>query len=312
MADTGPIGAPDSAFPGASLARSDAAVLFIQEMLIDIFGIIIPGFCCIVLVVVALAFPLLDLARVLQSLQHLTGLREFLSGNSIAILFTTLLFSFLIGHLLYRQDPKRPDSRSISKCWADIFDNGCVRDRTKEGTQYPYAYLKKYLEERGFPHLAGYVTWNADDFSSDKADDDSAKQERRKRSKHFINEYKMRVKQKNSRLYFDILRNEAHIRFMSSVWYGSRVVACAALLGIIISAAINIPLMVKAGSPYPPYFETFVFPMMVGVLAISIKYSIERFFHYQRVREIVFVLIAWNLTEHEARAPAAALLRATK
>jgi hypothetical protein len=312
MTDTGPTGAPGSAFSGTSIARWDAVVLFLQEMLIDIFGIIIPGFCCIVLVAAALAFPLVDLARALRSLRHLTGLRQLISGNSTAIIFATLPFSFLIGHLLYRQDPKRPDSRSISKCWGDIFDNGCVRDRTKEATQYPYAYLSKYLEERGFSHLAKYVTWSADDFSSEKADDDSAKRDRRKRSKHFINEYKMRVKQKNSPLYFDILRNEAHIRFMSSVWYGSIVVACAALLGIIISAAINIPVMVKAGNPYPPYFEAFAFPLMIGVLAISIIYSIERFFHYQRVREIVFVLIAWNLTEQEARAPTAALPEASK
>jgi hypothetical protein len=94
---------------------------------------------------------------------------------------------------------------------------------------------------------------------------------------------------------------------MSSVWYGSIVVACAALFGIIISAAINIPFMVKAGNLHPPYFEAFAFPVMIGVLALSIIYSIERFFHYQRVREIVFVLIAWNLTEQEAGTPTAAL-----
>jgi hypothetical protein len=123
MPDPGPIGARDGAFPGASLARSDVVILFLQEMLIDVFGIIIPGFCCIVLVTAALVFPLLDLARILQSLQHLTDLRNFISSNSTAILLTTLPFSFLIGHLLYRQDPKRPDSRSISKCWTDIFDN---------------------------------------------------------------------------------------------------------------------------------------------------------------------------------------------
>jgi hypothetical protein len=200
MTDTVPTGAPYSAFSGTSIARWDAVILFLQEMLIDIFGIIIPGFCCIVLVAAALAFPLVDLARVLHSLRHLTGLRQLISSNSTGILFTTLLFSFLIGHLLYRQDPKRPDSRSISKCWDDIFDNGYVRNRTKEATQYPYAYLGRYLEERGFPHLAKYVTWTADDFSLGKADDDSAKRDRRKRSKHFINEYKMRVKQKKQSL----------------------------------------------------------------------------------------------------------------
>jgi hypothetical protein len=308
----------------AAGTRSEAAILFLQEMLVDIFGIIIPGFCCILLIVTALAFPLVDLAQEMRPLEHIGYLAAFISQNATTAFFTVLLFSFVVGHLLYRQDPKEPDLRSINRCWRDISKSGCVRALSDEcnrcsylglktylarngprelaelvssSGEYPYSHLKNYLGERGFDHLATLIEWNGEDFEERSAGMSEARERRRKRSKHFINTLKLTVKQANSRLYFDILRNEAHIRLMSSVWFGSRMLIIASLLGLVIGAAANLlPAWEhKAWRWY--HFEAILFPFLVFVLAAAAIYGIERFFHYQRVREIVFVLQAFHLTQ---------------
>jgi len=272
--------------------RGETVVLLVQEMLIEVFGILIPGFCLIVLAAAALAAPVLDLGLELGSVAHAGVFRQFVLQNATVVLVSSLLFSFVVGHLLYRQDPKRPDQRSIVAQWRTISRDGCVRTRINSDDEYPYGHLKEYLEERGFGDLAECVKWEGQDFDVNAQQGGRA----RTRSKHFINTLKIEIKHRNSRLYFDILRNEAHIRLMSSVWYGARALIFIAVLGLVLGGVDNLIAVWRTGARTVPHFEAVLLPTMIAISAIACMRSIERFFHYQRVREIVYVLQAWRLT----------------
>jgi hypothetical protein len=228
--------------------KSDV-ILFIQEMLIDVFGIVIPGFCLIVLALAGLVVPLIDLGKELGgSLEHIDGMHALAVGKTNTLLITLLFFSFVVGHLLYRQDPKRPDFRSIKRCWNEIKESGCVRSPQTDCWEYPYGHLEAYLKDRGFTELVETVTWPGEPFTKPPLErTEEEKSKVRKRSKHFINRIKLSVKHANSRL---------------------------------------------------------LLPLLVLILALVVRYTITRFFHYQRVREIVFVLQAWHLTKEASGASA--------
>ncbi len=220
--------------PAPVAPKPDTVVLVLQEMLIDIFGIMIPGFCYIVLTFVALVPPLIAMrTEVCCGFQH-TGFEDFLSKNAVVIFVTFVIFSFVAGHLLYRQNPKAPDQKSIDRCWNDIKKSGCVRVRRNECDEFPYGHIKEYLEERGFDDLASLVPWTGADFQRDE-NDGAREINARKRSKHFINTIKLSIKQRDSRMYFDIQRNEAHVRLISSVWYGSRALIPVSGAGIFVA-----------------------------------------------------------------------------
>lgn len=287
---------------GMSVGKGETIILFIQEMLIDVFGILIPGFCFIVMTAMALGVPLLDLDAEISSLKHFAEFREFFAKNATVIFISTLLFSFVVGHLLYRQDPRWPDTRSITRRWKTISKSGCVRTREGGDEEYPYGHLKEYFEDRGFDELAAFVNWSGADFGAKPTDEQVIRA--RKRSKHFINTHKLDIKHRNSRLYFDILRNEAHIRLMSSIWYGALALIVISALGLALGAIVNVIPACKTGVWRMVHFDALLSPTLTFACAIATIYSIEMFFHYQRVREIVYVLQAWKLTTPASSAAA--------
>ena len=176
-------------------------------MLIDVFGIVIPGFCLIVLALAGLVVPLIDLGKELGgSLEHIDGMHALAVGKTNTLLITLLFFSFVVGHLLYRQDPKRPDFRSIKRCWNKIKESGCVRSPQTDCWEYPYGHLEAYLKDRGFTELVETVTWPGEPFTKPPLErTEEEKSKVRKRSKHFINRIKLSVKHANSRLLLPLL-----------------------------------------------------------------------------------------------------------
>jgi hypothetical protein len=145
------------------------------------------------------------------------------------------------------------------------------------------------------------VDWQGSEFEGNEGTRTEAI---RKRSKHFINTRKLEIKSQNSRLYFDILKNEAHIRLTSSVWHAAFALRYVAVFGIILGVVDNaIPActgIVHHASPACrmsiAHFGAILLPTIALLSAIASKLSIELFFHYQRVREIVYVLQAWQLS----------------
>lgn len=138
--------------------------------------------------------------------------------------FTFCILSYTFGFLLYRQDPKSPDHRSYLKNRKKIskYDEWVIRN--DEGlapseVQYPYSNLANYLLQRGFACSKEVIKWD------DKSSEDKIPHKNEStRSKAFINKLKIRIAYYFPEASFSIIKNEAHIRFASSMWYGFTVI----------------------------------------------------------------------------------------
>lgn len=137
---------------------------------------------------------------------------------------------------------------------------------------YPYPLYRRYLYMRDADHLAKYVTWCA---GSDNPDKKSPK------GKLFVNTLKQRIRAfAPPELVRDMVRNEAHVRTLSSLWFILRF-----LVRFIIGT--NILFAVAGTIPTWTHFATTVLLLW---LVWYLKYIIETGFHYVRVRELNMVL----------------------
>jgi hypothetical protein len=122
----------------------------------------------------------------------------------------------------------------------------------------------------------------------------------------------MRIEQEDPLLYKAINKNEAHIRFMNSIWYARRIIQIVAFLTMAVCIGILAPYMLaKQGGPAG------IIPIVLGnialnismqrilcVLALSfvyavaclyIRHSVKEILHYQRVRELNMILEALKI-----------------
>ena len=93
---------------------------------------------------------------------------------------------------------------------------------------YPYKYLRQYLFKRGLYHLLSFVPWCP-----------AVEADTPERSKMIINELKTVIKSgKNGHYMLDLLRNEGHIRMLTSMWYVmkylKRITILLFILGLVI------------------------------------------------------------------------------
>ncbi len=114
-----------------------------------------------------------------------------------------------------------------------------------------------------------------------------------RRTKAFINLIKIRLEFDFPEKCGNITRNEAHIRLMSSMWYMS----CYLQRIEILSFLLSIGALVVGGICYLPWIEVCAYcwsPLICSTFIIIgmwlMRLIIEKFLHYQRVREIVYVL----------------------
>jgi hypothetical protein len=143
--------------------------------------------------------------------------------------------------------------------------------------QFPYLFIGEYLERRGLNHLACYIPWRGQKVET-----------HRRRTKMFINILKIRLKFLIPERCKDIVRNEAHVRLATSVWYASRFLLAASAISLVL---LGLALLVP-GTPRPSADFLHVLLLDIGVFALPmyLKQKIEQFLHYMRVREIVYVL----------------------
>jgi hypothetical protein len=242
-------------------------------------------------------------------------------GPEITILFIAV--SFALGSVFFRADPDLPDMRSV---WANrrtLIDNeapavyfhpdvrsdprfvwrtfrnvmgsflgtwpGYAKQLQKEkklNVKFPYLNLRNYLVHRNFSHLAEMIPWKVEDKGSWGL-----------QTKEFINLLKIRLEFALPDKCSSIVRNEAHIRLMSSVWYMTKLVQVLALLSIgLVLVMLGTELVNHQNLAFVRHLLLDDSVPCLGCLvlivpaAFYVRHRIEKTLHSQRLREIVYVL----------------------
>lgn len=271
--------------------------------IVEFLGILVPGFVFILSFLLSMIVPLASLLQIIGDAEPkspsliIENILNMIVSPKSGTLIMLSIVSYVVGHLFFRQDPKIPDKHSFMKILRNDKQEGPVRlcdrerayNREKKidnpddfNLEFPYRYLKEYLHDRGMYHLADMIPWEGNNPDTYK-----------KRTKHFINILKVRLEFLFPYQYIRIQRNEAHIRLMSSMWYASTSLIYVSLIGCLIGAVAIIVSMLVSHSLWPiTYICSIAVPMFVLILATLSRRHIESFLHYQRIREIVFILEA--------------------
>lgn len=255
------------------------------DVVVDFFGALMPGaifvigFCSCFFIPASIVFsnrtsngPETKPLVTAISQQTEVSLPELATS---VVLFSAL--SFVIGTIFFRLSPKRVDQNSVKHLRNTDLKDGMVReDCIKKGKiEYPYTYLKAYLEERNLRYLSRHIPWNESNCGY--------------RTKHFINALKIRILASEPDKYHIIARNEAHIRLASSLWYVSLSLLVVAIVSFVTIFAWFNQIIAPHSSLFS-YGMVLTPPLVVAILAYIALISIEKSFHYQRVREILHIL----------------------
>ena len=269
----------------------------VREVIVDILGSLVPGFVFVVLLVPALGWPSFVLVGALGGTrsQDYEVIRAFATGLAqfhLELFVGLIALSYIVGHLFFRQDPKIPDEKSFFRVQKIIGESGPVRkDPVPEGedtrngagsyrVEFPYFHLHEYLSQRGLRHLADLVPWRGDDIETHKF-----------RTKHFVNILKIRLEFLFPDRYVTVARNEAHVRLMTSGWYVTSSLKWIALTGTLIGIASYVATSWRIQDFWPiANVDAIIMPFIIFLAALTAKQHIERVVHYQRIREIIFVL----------------------
>ena len=279
----------------------------VREVIVDILGSLVPGFVFVVLLVPALGWPSFVLVGALggNRTQDYEVIRAFASGLAqfhLELFVGLIALSYIVGHLFFRQDPKIPDEKSFNRVQKIIGESGPVRmepvpenkdakstDKSqivkKNGTgiyrvEFPYFHLHEYLSQRGLKHLAELVPWRGNDIKTHDL-----------RTKHFVNILKIRLEFLFPDRYVTVARNEAHVRLMTSGWYVASSLKGIALTGTLIGIASYVVMSWRISGFWPiANVDAIIVPFIIFLAALTAKQHIERVVHYQRIREIIFVL----------------------
>jgi hypothetical protein len=287
-------------------------VAAIREYLSDILGAFMPGVYFSIHLFVSSA---LFLAMISGSTWD--KIMAFISTNASAailghavpfLVFAFCLFSYIVGSVFCRKDIKEPDTASAIQTYrktsvperkglAFDFENPVGNPfkllsglfmRISFRVDFPYAHLKRYLETRNYTHLAKHIPW------------DGRKEDVSQRSKTFINILKSRIQTYAPQEMPVIEKNEAHIRLMNSLWYAAKSIrnisipVLAGITGFYIAAGrmagetflASLNNLPKSGFA----FGLALFSALQLTIACYIRRSIKQYFHYMRVREILYIL----------------------
>ena len=271
----------------------------IRILIVDFFGSLMPGILFTgisILLVLTVFYSSIETINLI--FQHNSS--SEISINTFVNFFYTiidnfhfelsiflLVFSYVLGYIFYRQELRIPDQASFNRIKKKQKIEEWVAQNVEE-VEYPYDHIYRYLDSRGLLHLSKMVPWSIKNG------------ENIKRTKYFINILKIRLLYFNPDKCTDIIRNEAHIRLSSTTWYLLYKIKtiCWVSLGfpfitLILSIIRNQIICFPKNLEYiMPIFIIFT----IYLLIVRSICTIEKFFHYQRLREIIFVLeTAYNL-----------------
>jgi hypothetical protein len=267
----------------------------VQDFFVDFMGGLVPG----LLFLLGLTFTLMPVAflvfttllerpkaNLLEALDKtLQSTQETPNTIWIAGFFILVAVAYVVGHLFYRRGPKQPDLQSLLKISKGKTseelreDFGCPSYKDAE---FPYPDLHAYLKKRGQNHLLPLVKWREGSSL---------------RSKTYINLLKIRLRYYHPEKCSEIIRNEAHVRLSSSTWFVARALRICSLtvLGLGLFVVAILVLLLSRGA----YQEVVrlrsvvavaVFPLTVWLLSEFGRSRIESILHYQRMREVFYVL----------------------
>ena len=297
----------------------------LQDYWVDLLGGLLPG-ALVTVSLIAIFFPTLfllanaasgntdlNIGATLKSILITTKGTPSMLWFGIATISVSMIY--IIGHIFYRKDPKKPNQISYLKiisCEArnkniaiDDYLKYIAEDRESNHTldefkkylqneygctcktdcEFPFPYFSMYLKHRGLNHLLPLVPWENDINI---------------RTKNFINILKVRLRFHFPNKCGTIIRNEGHVRLASSTWYVGRVISIAAIVALLFIFASLVILYIHSNdlNEYKlllsNYFSEFlvitIFIVLIGVLGQLVRSHIETFLHYQRQREVVHVL----------------------
>ena len=142
--------------------------------------------------------------------------------------------------------------------------------------QFPYEHYDTYLLKRGELNLVKHAVWCKDKNS---------------RTKNAINTFKLKIQLKSKEAYNILVKNEAHIRMASSSYRVANMARKIALVAIPVSFVLLFPFGKEFSLELIKYaIVIFSMPVSIFILNIFIKNSVVEFLHYQRLREIFFVI----------------------
>lgn len=293
----------------------------LYDLYVDLLGSLVPGLLTVILggAAIILTLSTVHVALFQQPLAatHFPGgLAELLANVHWELATVIVVSSYVIGAAFFRQDPKRPDAASALHVWmhskrsernglavqasvnplprALILDHD--DDVPSDGqrilsyffttkychklgldTQFPYLHLRCYLAARGLTHLLQYVPWCPKEAATKGF-----------RTKMFINILKVRLLAFFPEMSRDIIRNEAHVRLATSVWYSlTSLLYVSTVLGIVIIGAATLCIPQGKASAL---FVSSSFIILLILFCVAMRRHLRKCIHYMRVREVIYVL----------------------
>ena len=279
--------------PLRTLRRNAGYVSVLTDLYIDLLGSLIPGLFAIVLGGGVLFASAVVFCRQVSPEACRPGVHEsrrlmpetWLGPYGTVLI--ALVLGYVVGSVFYRQDPNLPDFKSARRIWGKRSSEEREKLAVKPSktflglrpidVQFPYKYMRRYLQRRGLDHLAAFIPWDPD-----------RGKDLNKRTKMFINVLKIQLQSLLPEWCKEIVRNEAHVRMATSLWYASNWVMIASGVSAVLLA---LPFFCSSRSSFTRSFTgTAVFVVVIFFLAFVIRFKIEKFLHYLRVREVVYVL----------------------
>jgi hypothetical protein len=276
----------------------------VREFIVEVLGCLVPGVAFLVVLVPALILPA---DRMLRSIfpgyapviPVLEGEVPLSIGTVLFLLVPGILaflaFAYISGHLFFRHTPKTPDKKSYSRMPENDQNEGMCRitEDGKRPVEFPYHFLKDYLRDRGIGYLADLIPWP----------EENEPRAFRKRAKHFANALKIRIRTSFPDHYYVLARNEAHVRLSSSMWYVCHVLVRIAIAMSAIEVIILIAGLLTQRESLVQSASLGVLPVLAGIVSYLVKVAIERVLHYQREREVLFILETAYWLMHTGKAP---------
>jgi hypothetical protein len=266
------------------MAESPFERVSIRELVVDFLGSLVPGLIFVIAAIATFLWPLKAALQLLLSRLDPAAFDTFyanaetlLTSLRIELTLFFIMLSYVAGSMFYRQDPKKPDLKSFHTVKNSIDLTKWVA-RNDEDCEFPYNQFHVYLESRGLHHLVPLAPWSQPDSKGVK------------RTKNFVNMLKMRLLFHHSKHLGNITRNEAHIRLMSSTWYMAGQLRRVARAAVILSAITSVLAAILSWRDALQMAVPAVPALVVWYVAHWSQRTIEQFLHYQRVREVIFVL----------------------
>jgi hypothetical protein len=271
---------------------------------VNLFGVAIPGFLLMFFSLIGVVAPALAICfGYLHIGDFPIGLWE--SNKSLAIA-VVVIFSYVAGYILRLSTPDEVDEPSAKGVIKDYMKRGLELEidcwpYAGDKDKYPYDNFWYYLEERGLTDLRREVKWGR---AREKTGEAPQVPETKfdKRSKTAVAKMKLDVMVNCPNLFAEIESNEAHVRLMSGTWLAIKAGWKMVLFGMILTVAGIRWLSPPSGSPPTNPHSWLVILLVTNTLLLVAmlwgRGRIVKLFHYRRVNELVWIVMAANYVRH--------------